>query len=79
LFIIGSKFADAFSLSSEEYAAEKASLLNAGVVGVRGMSSDTSEAVVVELVGVFSTEADERLGVTGRGSNSAMGKRLPSR
>ena len=78
MFITGSKVVEVFSLSSEENVLENASLLKAGVVGVRGMSSDASEAVVVEL-GVFSTDADVRLGVTGKGSISAIGKRLPSR
>lgn len=77
LFRTGSNVEDTFSLSSEECEAENVSLLNAGVTGVRGISSEMSEADVVELVGVFRAEADERLGVTGNGVEVRRGKRLP--
>src|SRR6188768_2935511 len=66
LLRIGSKVDEIFSLSSDEYVPEKGSLLNDGVVGVMGMSSEMSEAVVVALAGVVMADDDERLGVTGR-------------
>jgi len=75
LFKTGSKVDDMFSLSSEE-CDEKRSLLNAGVIGVRGISSEMSEADVVELAGVLTAEIEERFGVTGRGGTAAT-KRLP--
>jgi len=78
LFRTGSKVDEIFSLSSEEYDAEKGSLLNAGVTGVSGMSSEMSEADVVELAGVLMAETEERLGVTGREEAEGT-KRLPSR
>lgn len=77
LFRTGSNVEDTFSLSSEEWEAENGSLLNAGVTGVSGISSERSEADVVELVGVFRAEAGERLGVTGNGAEVRGGKRLP--
>jgi hypothetical protein len=43
-----------FSLSySDPYEFANGSLENGGLVGVRGISSDTSEALVVALVGVL--------------------------
>lgn len=76
LFRTGSKVDEIFSLSSDECNVEKGSLLNAGVTGVRGISSEMSEAEVVELAGVLMAESDERLGVTG--SEGVGGtKRLP--
>ena len=67
LFSTGSKDEGLFSLSSEEYELVNGSLENDGVVGVRGMSSDTSDMDVVELLGVLiAEEAGERIGVTGK-------------
>jgi len=59
-----------FSLSySETYELENGSLENGGLVGVRGMSSDISEALVVVLevlVGVLIyDDAGDRVGVIG--------------
>jgi len=62
----GSNVDEIFSLSSDECDVEKGSLLKAGVVGVRGMSSEMSEAEVVELAGVLMADIEERFGVTGR-------------
>jgi hypothetical protein len=66
LLSTGSNIVDMFSLSSDEYDDKKGSLLCAGVLGVMGMSSDMSEAVVVVLAGVLIVETDVRLGVTGK-------------
>jgi len=77
LFRMGSNVDDTFSLSSEECEAKNGSLLNAGVTGVRGISSEISDADVVELVGVLKVEANERLGVTGNGAEAHRRKRLP--
>jgi hypothetical protein len=55
-----------FSLSSDEYELEKASLGKEGVVGVRGMSSDASDKVVEQLIGVPMQDVEDRLGVMGR-------------
>ena len=72
----GSKVDEIFSLSSDECELEKGSLLNAGVTGVRGMSSEMSEAVVVELAGVLMTDIEERFGVTGKDGGAGV-KRFP--
>lgn len=40
--------------------------MNAGVVGVKGKSSDVSDIDVVELIGVLTEDAGERIGVTGK-------------
>jgi len=55
-----------FSLSSEEYEPENASLGKEGVVGVTGISSDASDKDVEQLIGVLTQEGEDRLGVTGR-------------
>lgn len=62
----GSNVEDMFSLSSDEYELEKASLGKEGVVGVRGMSSDASDKVVEQLIGVPMQDVEDRLGVMGR-------------
>ena len=67
LFTTGSKDDGTFSLSSDECVIEHVSLLNNGVDGVKGMSSEMSDMEVVELAGVLKTNRDERLGVTGKG------------
>jgi len=67
LFTTGSKEDGMFSLSSDECVTEYASLLNNGVDGVKGMSSEISDTDVVELAGVLKADRDERLGVTGNG------------
>lgn len=54
-----------FSLSSEEYDPENASLVKDGVVGVRGISSDASDKDVEQLIGVLTQDEADRLGVTG--------------
>lgn len=66
-----------FSLSSEEYDPEKGSLGNEGVVGVSGMSSEVSDTDVEQLMGVFTVDVDDRLGVTGRDANACRAKRPP--
>ena len=67
LFTTGSKDDGTFSLSSDEYVTEYVSLLNNGVDGVKGISSEISDTEVVELAGVLKADRDERLGVTGSG------------
>jgi len=57
---------------------ENRSLEYDGVVGVRGMSSDISDADVDELMGVLTAEAGERVGVTGSVAMESR-KRRPSR
>ena len=53
LLITGSNFGEGkFSLSSDMYEPENASLERTGLVGVAGMSSDKSDAVVETLIGV---------------------------
>ena len=53
-----------FSLSSDMYEPENASLDKIGLVGVTGMSSEMSEAVVDTLMGVqIFGENDDRTGV----------------
>ena len=55
-----------FSLSSDMYEPENASLDKIGLVGVTGMSSEMSEAVVDTLMGVqIFGENDDRTGVIG--------------
>ena len=54
-----------FSLSSDEYELENASLGKDGVVGVTGMSSDASDKDVEQLIGVLAQEEVDRLGVAG--------------
>ena len=53
-----------FSLSSDE-CAENVSLAKYGVVGVGGVSSETSDGDVVQLIGVLIVDRDVRFGVTG--------------
>jgi len=77
LFSTGSNVVEMFSLSSDECEAEKGSLLYGGVVGVNGISSDKSEAVVVVLAGVLIADADVRLGVTGKSWGNRAWKRPP--
>jgi hypothetical protein len=62
----GSNVEDMFSLSSDEYEPENASLGKDGVVGVRGMSSDASDKDVEQLIGVPMQDVEDRLGVMGR-------------
>ena len=53
LLITGSNLGEGkFSLSSDMYDPEKASLERMGLVGVAGISSDKSDAVVETLIGV---------------------------
>jgi len=69
-----------FSLSLDECGCPKGSLENAGVVGVRGKSSDLSETDVVELIGVLiAEEGGERIGVTGRVVDGGRTYRPPCR
>lgn len=71
LFNTGSNVEDIFSLAATAYELLlNGSCMNAGVVGVKGKSSDVSETDVVELIGVLMADAGERLGVTG---NAAKG------
>ena len=60
LLTTGLKVDGKFSLS---YSDEKGSLENGGLVGVRGISSEISEAEVVALAGVLMhDEAGDRVG-----------------
>jgi len=74
----GSNVEDTFSLSSEGYPDENGSL-QGGVIGVMGISSDKSEAVVEVLAGVLSAETEERFGVTGKSRTGTGDQRLPPR
>lgn len=61
---MGTKCAGRFSLSSDLIVGSKSA--DCGLVGVRGMSSERSETVVLVLMGEFvNDENDERRGVTG--------------
>ena len=76
----GSKFDDGiFSLSHSEKRLEKGSPDIAGLVGVRGMSSETSDNDVAVLIGVLMVEAGDRVGVTGKGDSTSRTKRPPFR
>lgn len=65
LFSTGSKCDGRFSLSSEGNELENGSLEKVGVEGVSGISSDTSDNDVVELIGVVAADTVARFGVTG--------------
>jgi len=79
LLSTGSKDDDMFSLSLDVCEPPNESLENAGVVGVRGKSSDWSETDVVELVGVLTADGGERIGVTGKGDGVGRTYRPPCR
>ena len=65
LLRIGSNVDDGtFSLSSDE-CIENVSLGKYGVVGVGGVSSETSDGDVVQLIGVLIVDREVRFGVTG--------------
>lgn len=80
LLITGSKVGEGkFSLSSDMYEPEKGSLENAGLVGVAGISSERSDAVVETLIGVLILGEYARMGVIGSGANGWREKRPPWR
>lgn len=80
LLITGSNFGEGrFSLSSDMHELPNASLENIGLVGVAGMSSDRSEAVVETLMGVHTLGECVRTGVMGKASVFWSWKRPPWR
>ena len=68
-----------FSLSSDDKYPVKGSLGVMGLVGVGGMSSERSEAVVETLSGVVTFDDLDLTGVIGRGSAACRTKRPPSK
>ena len=68
-----------FSLSSDRWELDMKSLENAGLVGVAGISSERSDAVVDTLVGVLAFDECVRIGVMGRGAIGSRWNRPPSR
>lgn len=66
LLTTGSNVEGIFSLSPDEKVMGRMSAGGEeGVVGVIGMSSETSDIDVVELMGVLNADVEVRLGVTG--------------
>ena len=66
-------------MSSDMYELEKKSLEKPGLVGVAGISSDKSDAVVETLIGVLVLDAFARTGVIGRGVAGCRWNLPPSR